>query len=96
MTLHRTPHHLAALKMVRDQQVTWRDTEPGPKGVPVLRRSAGFAHAGGCRFDTHVLVALWELRSHKLIAVDGEAVRVTDLGRDGLREWDPARAGGGL
>lgn len=77
--------------MVRDRLVTWRDTEPGPKGVPVLRRSAGFAHTSGCLFDTHVLVALWELRSHKLIAVKDAAVRLTDLGRDGLREWDPPR-----
>lgn len=88
MTLHRTPIHHDALRSIRDRTVVWRPARP-LSTVP--SRSAGFGRANGKRLSHDVLVALYELRSHKLIqVVDGDASLTPDGGAR-LSEWDATR-----
>jgi hypothetical protein len=90
MVLHRTPIHHDALRSIRDKRVVWWPASP-PSPVP--SRSAGFAHADGKRLEHEVLVALYELQAHKLIAVVRDVASLTVDGVARLSEWDATRAG---
>lgn len=91
MSLHRTPVHPKALRMVRDGQVRWRPADPRVEGKPSPRRPAGFARPNGGRLEPSVLVALWELLQAHLIAVDVRTVSLTEDGEVRLSEWDGTR-----
>lgn len=82
MSLHRTPVHTRALRDVSENKIGWRDSE----GV-----SGGFTLARGYRIHAPaVLVALWELKTEGLLAVDGAVVEITPKGRDRLTQWTNA------
>lgn len=89
MTLHRTPIHHDALRCVRDKTVVWWPASP-PGSVP--HRTAGFARSNGRRLGHDVLVALYELQSHKLITVTKDVASLTPDGGARLSEWDSTRA----
>lgn len=93
MTLHRTPIHHEALRLIRDGRVVWRPADPpSSKAQPAPHRSAGFAYAAGKRLDHSMLVALYELRAHRFVAVVDDVAGLTADGWARLSEWDSTRA----
>jgi hypothetical protein len=90
--LHRTPVHHEALRLIRDGRVVWRPTDP-PSSTPTPRRSAGFSYLGGKRLGHGMLVALYELRANRFIAVVDDDAGLTADGRARLSEWDSTKAG---
>lgn len=85
MTLHRTPIHHDALRSIRDKTVVWWPASPPG---PVPHRSPGFSHADGRRLEHEVLVALYELQTHKLVKVTKDVASLTPDGGLRLSEWD--------
>jgi hypothetical protein len=84
-SLHRTPVHHEALRLIVGELITWRPGKTASGGW--------FTYVNGQLANQELLVALWELLHARLIEKRGEAVALTDTGRARLSEWDATRAG---
>lgn len=85
--------HREALDLVRRGQIMWRAASKPATPDAVLRMPAGFAYSNRMRIDpSELLVALYELRDSKLLAIDGGVVLLTSAGRQRLSEWTAPQA----